>query len=130
MKSTDLRIGNWIHDPIYKRDARVFRLTSGVHYPITYTYGSVYEYAPPAGDSLEGIPLTEEWLKNLGALQAYGGGKMWYELPVNGWLSVYRLEGVLSIFAGKEELGEVQYVHQLQNVFHSLTGTELEIKSN
>jgi len=78
------------------------------------------------------IPLTEEWLIGLGCnnkTEHFGsvGEFDWYELP-NGmalnWVlsskSWIRIEGIDS--------ATIKYVHQLQNIYYSLTGEELKEK--
>ncbi|OPC44634.1 hypothetical protein [Elizabethkingia anophelis] len=76
------------------------------------------------------IELTEEWLLNFG-----------FDNTETGWEIIYRKRFKLSVIlfkqfasvgmAGPFGLFEVKlkYVHQLQNLFFSLTGEELTIKS-
>lgn len=67
------------------------------------------------------IELTEEWLFNLGA-EIFPGG---------GWLLNNRLISYAecrSKFIDQSTSVELNYVHQLQNLYFALTGKELEVK--
>lgn len=83
-------------------------------------------------DELEPIPLTEERLEGFG----FKDGKIEIKLPHPKW----HTEGVLTVlkdgicslldytFESEIELNKIQYVHELQNLYHALTGEELKIK--
>jgi len=83
------------------------------------------------------IPLTEEWLLKFGFEQIGISGyfsknideKTYIAQNPNGfWIAIERAEGDDD---GEDEYSKqinVQYVHQLQNLYFALTGEELEIK--
>ena len=78
---------------------------------------------------LKPIPLTEEWLVRFGFF-------------INHWESerieetVYQHQGITIFYSDivdawvfpDIENVEIKYVHQLQNLYFALTGSELEIK--
>ena len=74
-------------------------------------------------DYLEGIPLTGEWLKKFGL--NYLQNACW-EL---GSMRIYNLSddenSRFRITLAGNELVIINYVHQIQNLFHSLTQKEL-----
>lgn len=72
-----------------------------------------------------GIPIDEQWLAKFGFLQTTVG---WYinSPKINSSLYLRYESGNWWIVYFKSFL---QYVHQLQNLFHALTGEELTIKS-
>ena len=83
----------------------------------------IYEHKP--------IPLTEEWLTRFG-----------FELPAHSWIgdkfhlseygkgSKHPNGGVWVVAMNNNNaiISEIQYVHQLQNLYFALTGEELTIK--
>jgi len=68
---------------------------------------------------LKPIPLTEEWLLKFGFERI--GGQLWDCNEVRG-LFVFDEFQPLAYLHGK------RYVHQLQNLYHALTGEELKIQ--
>ena len=69
------------------------------------------------------IPLTEEWLLKFGfewKIQHQGFHNGAFKIEEE-YKKGYRF------YIGNEKIS-IQYVHQLQNLYHALTGKELEIK--
>ena len=115
MKISELRVGNWVCDD-YSGYMTVVNISSEPPYidlrktmnlPVgRYDVGSVYP-----------ISLNEGWLEILGLpndnydvfKQAHGGFSLVDDLG----------DGV------KWYVGELRYVHQLQNLYYALTGEEL-----
>ena len=78
------------------------------------------------------IPLTEEWLIKLGFQT--GGAKQWLFITLDKKDECYLYfnplgKGIAIDQEGKECSFEIElnYVHQLQNLFYSLTGRELTV---
>lgn len=106
MKATELRIGNlfqWIE--IASMGIGVDVITKDNHY--------TYE------DFKEPIPLTEEWLKRFGFEYSdlNGDSGLWKIPP-------FQIYGKCNQFIYEYAL-DVNYVHQLQNLYFALTGEEL-----
>ena len=130
MKSTDLRIGNFILDSIFpERQCRVGRLCIPYsEYPITYFYEKAHEHTPREGVGLVGIPLTKEWLMKFGAknmIDVY-----WislYNLKAELHFEVYEKEIVTTIKSDFSNLilDQIKCVHELQNIYYQLTKEEL-----
>ena len=74
------------------------------------------------------IPLTEEWLIKFG-FEANKSNYLKYSLIKNGFAIEFEVPENGDIEGGfLERIGvEMYYVHQLQNLYHALTGEELEI---
>lgn len=74
---------------------------------------------------IEGISLTEDWLVKLNVSQPIYFGNDFYQV----FESVDDDLNSIYIFSrNNENLKEVEYVHEIQNGWHFLTGFELEVK--
>ncbi len=133
MKANELRIGNLvINKKINKQDKSCWVtgfLTDNlwVKYRYTDQYLNESENEVPASlkYDVEPIPLTEEWLIKFG-----------FEPFVLDYSMSLRAEGVTDFVYIKGNKGlrifnnrvvNIEYVHQLQNLYFALTGTELEL---
>ena len=121
MKQNEIRVGNWLNDPRpFNEDTKkFFKMTDNGYFKVTARdIQFAEEYKP--------IPLTEEILLKCRFKKDTKGvlvlNKNIYSLILwGGEVSVYLKidESVLSI--------EINYLHQLQNLYFALTGQELEI---
>ena len=117
LQANELRIGNYVRNKITKRIDAVEAISPDKEI--------VPGYSPPATiDFFEPIPLTEEWLKRLGL--EYNGA--YWECE---WcyfeLDYYKDHFINGVNACEYNHGiEIKYVHQLQNLYFSLTGQELK----
>jgi hypothetical protein len=105
MKASELRIGNYVYDTLGK--VNIIDLEA-----ITYIVKEPHNQVKP-------IPLTEEWLLKLG----FKNNRL-------GLFDVVKVVDDIAyhIYFIKKHLKEIQYVHQLQNLYFALTGEELTIK--
>jgi hypothetical protein len=126
LEAKDLRIGNliWLkihHHPVIVEQIYIpfheynFWLTTDLH-----EGEKIEDYEP--------IPLTEEWLLKFGFEKK--GKRISKE-----WFYLWHDEGkiVFAIAEMIENIGKyliINYVHELQNLFHSLTGEELTLNQN
>lgn len=111
----ELRIGNYVYDTLGKVNKIDLEA-------ITYIVKEPHNQVKP-------IPLTEEWLLKFGfyksmswtyAIELKGNLKLVYYLGEKGW----------SIgFKSYSDFSNLEYVHQLQNLYFALTGNELTIKA-
>ncbi len=87
------------------------------------------------------IPLTEEWLERFGCSVKKVESKNFFTLDADKWQYYHIWKVMPKMVAnkawafrilnkeGKEyELYSIKHVHQLQNLYFALTGTELEPK--
>jgi hypothetical protein len=105
IQANECRIGNCLHD----RHGNVIRIQNGFFY-IVQDPKRLDDYSP--------IQLTPEILEKCGFWKGNFAGL------VNGDF-IWSL-GVLSIREGAYFIS-CQYLHQIQNIFFALTGTELEV---
>jgi hypothetical protein len=126
LQAKDLRIGNWIAD--YEHKNPYFQVEAIQRHndklKVVYRNGSSWATEP------EPITLTEEWLLRFGFKKSkvssqFDKGKLTIQIAneleyhkngrvyFNSWAILYE---------------SIRYVHQLQNLYHALTGEELEIK--
>ena len=84
-------------------------------------------------DIFDAIPLDEKWLKKFGFIDPYGKGtSLRIDISNSAELCWHIQEHELYLqtkIPGTRRLLPTKFVHQLQNLYYSLTGTELvEIK--
>jgi hypothetical protein len=116
MKANELRIGNKI---IFSEDGTIF--TVGSIEEKGFMVQNEEETAWIESEEFEPIPLTEEWLLKFGFAWknfAFRDGKFTvrFQKEFYVYLSV---EGIRPITI------KLDYVHQLQNLYFTLTGEEL-----
>lgn len=111
MKANELRIGNWV--TLHGEECRVTAIPPSIQqefrYEIVYNDGTLVDtMSHLEEDSIQPIPLTEEWLERLpefvGFDTNFEHGR--FEISLNGI--------VITVF---------DYVHEYQNVYHALYGT-------
>lgn len=112
IQATELRIGNIITN-------------KGHDYIVSWTLLRDMELETPSSKFYDGIPLTEEWFLKFGFET-----KSSYFVKDGEYRFTVGLEKVY-VQVGPDDLGcfltEIKYVHQLQNLYLALTGTELTI---
>lgn len=118
MEAKNLRIGNLYQakSPEKKKYEQPYRLCS---FSICQAVNNEIK--------LKGIPLTNDYLKRLGFTE-FDSGAFALENSIytvefirNHWHLLYRSNHVIA--------QPFRYVHDLQNLFFALTGTELELKT-
>ncbi|WP_312306205.1 hypothetical protein [Chryseobacterium sp.] len=131
MKAKDLRIGNLLRDKVSKTELEVTELTRGDI--VTYVIDRS-KYPLKEGWAIEPIPLTEEWLLKFGLK----GGFKAIDRYENKILRIdFNSIQDLALWISEDEdttnemdtvfnLRNIKFVHQLQNLYFTLTGNELE----
>lgn len=117
MKANELRIGNWV----LSKDMPV-QIEEIKPETIRYCFGEF------SISYIEPINLTEEWLVKFGFSHI---SKNDYQSPYKFLIFDIKLLCFADIQDNNERIFspiDVKYVHQLQNLYFSLTGEELEIK--
>jgi hypothetical protein len=104
MEENELRIGNWVLSPTQGE----IQIENG--------------WQIDEGEEVKPIPLTEEWLIKFGFEYSdlNGDSGLWKIPP-------FQIYGKYNQFIYDYRL-DVNYVHQLQNLYFALTGEELTIK--
>jgi hypothetical protein len=133
--ATDLRIGNLINPDrvhIYLSAVKVLSISE-----TSFTFSNPENNMKPSFSFLKGasgVPIEEGWLLKFG-FTPYGNhqwelGKYWVHCDIKDVFS-FNYSGVSMDYDGDElyELVEIKYVHQLQNLYYALTGTELIYKN-
>jgi hypothetical protein len=118
MNATDLRIGNLVNYKTSEGDV----LTNVIDWQDLKWLSEDEELFNLAHSP---IPLTEEWLLKFGfekqmmwtyAIDIIGNKKLIYYLGEKGWSIGNK---------NYSDFSNLKYVHQLQNLYFALTGTEL-----
>jgi hypothetical protein len=112
MNANELRIGNWVLYPHTQLEP--FR----IEYPRQIELAGI----------VQPIPLTPEILEAAGFEKDSPEG--WYTIQPNPWsqkMQIFFPAGDVPHYADGAFSPNVQYLHQLQNLYFSLTGTELKV---
>lgn len=129
MRASELRIGNWIYDPVNKTEFQIDCFL-GTDYCTNKCEFETQEFDAKL-EECEPIALTEEWLIKFGfkpegegyslnnylvcSFKDFSDGSSEYSLYE--WDSYNEVEVCIK--------GGIKYVHQLQNLFFALTNEEL-----
>jgi len=120
MEASELRIGNWVA-PTNDEAKYPYKITAQ---ELVYFEADSQRFKP--------IPLTEEWLVRFGFEKDDTGVDIfdqdyckWYqkEFPIIGVLC--QSSDNLYLFDENTDTLRISFVHQLQNLYFALTGTEL-----
>lgn len=128
MKNTDFRIGNYVMDEV----SGELMVISELGESIVATVVNRDKYPLPDGWQMAPIPITEEWLERLGFVLGDGTVEVW--VNKSGFSICRTSAGYLKYcilqFDSISVIGEasIDYVHQLMNLYYSLTGEELTVK--
>lgn len=116
MDIRELRIGNLVrHNAI-----------DGCIYAWDYEDFRAIQIDAITKDDIVPIPITPEWLERFGfELRIPHEGEDYIHWAHNGFEIWQHNEGFCHDFLFG---GDVNYVHQLQNLYYALTGTELPVK--
>lgn len=137
IKSTELRIGNWLDNPVITvRHMQV--------YPMMIPQIATIEKEGGSSHMLP-IPLDEEWLVKFGFIESpsYGGNngywtKKWYydflkkdiDFNLASDFDYTIEEGRFALMKRPSVMPTMYYVHELQNLYFSITGQELTIEQD
>ena len=113
MKANELRIGNWVKLPHVEKPIQVFIIDT--------TETTTKTKAEP-------LPLTEEWLLKFGFAHTHNTPHP-NRVFMKSWTEGYfELEEIVNYFWGGSDYSvELEYVHQLQNLYFALTNEELTL---
>lgn len=120
IKAVDIMIGNYIRD-IWS-DNGFFKVTE-IRKDKVY-YGNCFK---AKYEDLRPIPLTEDILLKCGFEKNYKS--YLYKIPINGFrMLIYSHESSFRHHLNMYCSIDIKYLHQLQNLFKSLTGTDLKVE--
>lgn len=118
MTASELRIGNWIQSKGLTNEFREWQVTAEDIPQIEANQGHIQEY--------QGIPLTEEWLLKFGFIRSS------HPMPtfVFDSLVIFKphVNNNFWLLEAAHRSKRFYFVHQLQNLYFALTGTELTIR--
>ena len=123
MKNTELRLNNWISAQFDERKE------------IQVNVNNIEQLVNHGNEMImKGIPISEEWLLKFGFEKNTNKENMYYiRIYKYTLFSVYLHDDCFSVFLINRESTvslslDYNFVHQLQNLFYSITQTELDIK--
>jgi len=120
MKAKELRIGNWVQDE-FGIVQYVYRIWKGGAELSSDESGS--DDIDCSEDEIFGIPLIEEWLLKF-RFKKLGYGYDFWESSV---YNIGYINGLWYVYYKSDTLCNIQYVHQLQNLYFALTQKELTL---
>lgn len=128
----ELRTGNWIR--VEGEDSANIEInqigfnTNGFKGYWVGSKGQSILLDPNDNDLVSGIPLTHEIMEKAGFSYHHTNPTVseWFIHDNPNMLGAIVFEDDKYVYEGYEH--EIKSVHQLQNLFHALTGEELEIK--
>lgn len=127
MQAKELRIGNLVN-PLCGELEHIGRVTCILPHDISVELidENYEEYLSSSQDIDDGyyepIPLTEEWLLKFGFEVPYEFGAS------KGEIHLALEHGIYRYYVNSEYWKDIDYVHQLQNLYFALTGEELCIQ--
>lgn len=143
IRPNELRIGNVVYDSLGESDIVIEGITKSKE-----EYG--YEYVVEFDDSMSAtvlkefdgeqyikpIPLTAEWLKRFGfnditkkqGIPYPTFEKKYRHVLVESRIELQEIDTDMWMWLEGNTNVHLYYVHQLQNLYFALTGTELELK--
>jgi hypothetical protein len=126
MKPSELRIGNLLRDELTKTELRVTGLkVDGV---LTHVIDRS-KFPLPDGWSIEPIPVTEDMLIRFGFeinRRTKEGNPIWRCLSEDGFFEVEQIGDGFFLDDNQSYGTQIDWVHQLQNLFFALTRDELK----
>jgi hypothetical protein len=127
MKYSQFRLGNLLQDGVSKTLLKVIEVSEK---DLTTYVIDRSMFPLEKGWFTDPIPITEEWLLKLGFITSDWDNNSSFRLMIgnNEYTMVFRKENSLVCEIGDLFVKDVLYVHQLQNIYFSLTGEELTIK--
>jgi len=133
MTANELRIGNLIlfspsgkKNLVIERPVKVINLLDEVC--IVEDKGLRLELFYDSA-STKPIPLTEEWLLKFGFEKDNFITREWNHDHSHIKMITHYENGFLMLFRGNSIGTMIKHVHQLQNLYHALTGEELQLKN-
>jgi hypothetical protein len=133
LKPTDLRIGNYVThcdytDGIFKVESITYQEDAVGGYVVDTIGGKNGTWSNPI-NCIEPIELTEEWFLKFGfdSLDTSFGKLFEFRTGRYAWL-IDNFGSLHLYYSEYENIANVKYVHQLQNLYFALTGQELEVK--
>ncbi len=125
MKNSELRIGNFLASKNISDAVRVGTINSNETIKLDFGICKNIFSDTMNLSAFEPIPITEEWLLNFGFRNQNFG----WDLGEFGIFDCNYKKGNLNLQINATEIPfiQIKYVHQLQNLYFSLTGFELAL---
>ena len=117
MKANDLRLGNWIKIISLDVETQVKGIELEDKF---YSIDTQYQFHGWM-KNVEPIPLTEEWLMKFGFKKHKTDDRYITFAKANININ----DGIVNLVGYPNFLNHIKHVHQLQNIYHALTGKEL-----
>ena len=128
IKANELRIGNYVNEltvgEIFIPTGKIIKITE-IKFSGISEVNPIFEHPIERNyQQIDPIALTEEWLLKFGFEKDSRNESYWFFLN-----KIFIYVGINDLYYYDYDEGEIniQYVHQLQNLYFALTGNELTI---
>ena len=135
MTTQELRIGNLLTSKSWKGAHSIGGIVKHTKESFTLTMnGYEHKYEEGKYFDLEPIPLDESWLIKAG-FENNSYSVFSRKISEYAWLSISFKDYACSMICENPDIADhdtnapCKYVHQLQNLYHALTGTELTLNN-
>ena len=119
LQPQELRIGNLV----YSLETNDIQKIRGINEEYVSIDTVTFDYV--SYDEIEPIPLTEEWLLKFGYI---GNEPIFSEISTIFTNGIHKIWKPFNKFLDDTYRFEINYVHQLQNLYFALKGEELQFK--
>lgn len=128
IKPNDLRIGNIIFPrPEVEEYVTVTDIDEDGNIGTTAFFYDGRGTTGTTTESARGIPLTYKLLKQCGWIGSYNLFDAEVMESASIWHDIHYEEGKCTYVYNGVKLRDIEYLHQLQNLYHSLTGKEITL---
>ena len=134
MDAKELRLGNWVKTTISRWRGQGFPILAIKGDRVSFDKLNDGQYIWVMAENLKPIPLSPEIIEKCGFEKHKNSNDYWTIWYLkNGWRiqQAHNSEVSASVRSGlfyySDDFVEVEYLHQLQNLYFALTGEELEV---
>lgn len=124
LKASDLRIGNKL---LFLGDVVTFKNITEIREDGIFWIKTFEPKIESKNFHFKPIPLTEEWLLKFGLKKTEYKSQIIYDSGLQNSTYIIIDENNSSYFMWGAYLTSIKYVHELQNLYFALTGSELTV---
>ena len=126
MQPTDLRIGNLIRSENWNTTAKIQGIEIFKNHFELKVKGFIHKCEKGEYCDFKPIPITEELVKSIRKTKFKLDTNLGKHYLKNGFEISFNKDGsLIYVFHKNDRLSHIKHVHELQNLYHALTNSEL-----